>query len=305
MTFHPAIRRALTAAVLLHGGAAWAELPKVAPGPTLPPRQTVDVGVDPQLDVALPLDLPFKDHTGAWVTLGDYFGDGKPVLLSLNYTNCPKLCTVQLDGLADGLAAVEGLTPGEDFTLVSVSIDPGESTARAAESRRKYVGRLGRGDWNFLTGSHRSIKALAEAVGFRYRYDPVRNEFFHEAVAILCTPDGRTSRYLHTVRFDPATLKLSLLETSRGRIGELVDYWPLTCFRYDPESGTYQVAKARILMTAAGCGFVLLFGGFLAFNWMRSTADARASASAPADAAKTVRPRDAAADTGRDRSLAL
>ena len=65
--------------------------------------------------------------------LGDYFG-GKPAILALVYYNCPMLCSEEMDGLTSALEMVQ-LTPGKDFDVVVMSIDPSETPEMAAEEQ--------------------------------------------------------------------------------------------------------------------------------------------------------------------------
>ena len=94
------------------------------------PAELSGVGIDQKLGGRVPLDLPYRDSDGRTVRLGDYFQRGRPVLLTLNYSNCPMLCSVQLNGLVNALKQLR-FTPGEEFEMVTVSIDPLEQPARA------------------------------------------------------------------------------------------------------------------------------------------------------------------------------
>ena len=76
---------------------------------------------------------PFRDETGKTVKLGDYFGK-HPVILSLVYYQCQILCMEDLNGLVGALEMVK-LTPGKDFQIVIVSIDPAETPAIAAAKK--------------------------------------------------------------------------------------------------------------------------------------------------------------------------
>lgn len=238
-------------------------------------RQPVElegVGVDEHLDTQLPLDAPFRDEKGRIVRLREYFKSGVPVILSLNYSNCPMLCSTQLNGLVDGLREIEW-TSGKEFQVVSISIDPNEQPSRALETRQKYLKlyRRSLNGWNFLVGGQASIKQVTEAVGFRYKYLPSQQEYSHPAVAVLCTPDGRISRYLYGVRFPEQTLRLSLVEASEGKIGTTGDQLLLFCFHYDPKTGTYAPRAARITMTVGCLASVIVLAGGLAMLWSRDS----------------------------------
>ena len=209
------------------------------------------VDVEEFLDAQLPLDLPFTDENGKQIYLGNLFNEGKPVILSLNYSDCPMLCNLQLTGLVNALQEIDGWTAGEQFRIVSVSIDPAETTAKAKETEAKYLNAYGKEDasegWSFLTGKQDAISKLADTVGFRYRYDPLTKEFYHVAVLIICTPEGKVSRYLYGVEYVPKTVHLSMVEAGEGKIGTSMEQLLLFCFRYDPTSGAYSLAATRIM----------------------------------------------------------
>jgi cytochrome c oxidase subunit II len=247
------------------------------------PPELEDVGVDEKLGDQLPLDLTFRDERGQPVTLGQLFNQGRPVLLSLNYSDCPMLCMLQLNGLVDGLIDVS-LTPGKDFEILSVSIDPTETPERARLTKQKYVKTYGRletaGGWHFWVGKQSSIDRLADAVGFRYKFIPERNEFSHAAAVMLCTPTGVVSRYLYGVQFTPKTLQLSLVEASEGKIGSTMDRILLFCFHYDAEAGRYGPMAQRLMRMGAGLTlFVLAIG--LVPVWLRRSSRAAKPDSSP------------------------
>jgi protein SCO1/2 len=234
-------------------------------------RQLVDqVGFDQKLGDALPLDLAFRDESGRAVRLGDYFG-AKPVVLGLVYYRCPVLCTLVERGLASGLKPLE-LEPGREFEIVFVSIDPTDTPETAAERKAATLASYGReataDGWHFLSGDEASIRALAEAVGFRYAYDASTNQYAHAAGLAVATPEGRLSRYLFGLDYAPRDLKLSLVESSAGRIGTPLDKLLLVCFEYDAAMGKYTAATLLILKAGATLTLAALVG-FLLFALRR------------------------------------
>ncbi len=271
--FGPLSATFLTAALLLVASPIRAEFqnPK--------PKQLENVGVDENLEAQLPLDTAFRNHDGRIVRLGDYFQGDRPVILSLNYSSCPMLCNLQLTGLTNGLRDVEW-TAGKEFEIVSISIDHREPPSRAFEARQNYVKLYGRGldGWNFLVGSRTSIDAITSVVGLRYQYLPDVQEYAHPAVAVLCTPDGRISRYLYGVEFPQQMLRLSLVEASEGKIGTTSDQFLLFCFHYDPLTGTYAPRAARLMMSIGGLLTVVLMGSGLFVLWSRDSLRASSAA---------------------------
>ncbi|PQO25233.1 SCO family protein [Blastopirellula marina] len=233
------------------------------------------LGVTEHLNELLPLDTPFTDDRGAQIRLGDYFDGKKPVILSLNYSNCPMLCQQQLNGLVRTLSEMDA-SVGEDFHVVSISIDPRESYQKASKTRMRYYQEYDRPGtaegWHFLVGESKSIMAVAKATGFQYRYVPERKEYAHNAVLMLCTPDGRISRYMYGVQFDEPTLRLSLVEASEGKIGTTVDQIILTCFMYDETSGRYGPQAIRLMQLGAFTTVACLAIGLIPFWLLRRKA---------------------------------
>jgi len=213
---------------------------------------TSQVGIEQKLGERVPLELTFKDETGKIVKLGDYFGK-RPVILVLAYYECPMLCTVVLNSLVRTLNAMDWKA-GDEFELVVVSIAPNESPEQAAKKKANYAkeyrhGTAERG-WHFLVGEEKNIKQLADAVGFKYTYDPVTKQYAHGAGIMIVTPDGKLSRYLLGVDFSARDLKFALAESSQGKIGNPVLSAVMYCFQYDPSTGRYGLVIMRVVQLA-------------------------------------------------------
>ena len=92
--------------------------------------------------------------------------------------------------------------------------------------------------WHFLHGTRESVDALAGAVGFRYRYDAASREYFHPATLVVLTPDGRVSRYLHGIDYEPKALADAIAGAARGEVLTAAEQgglrgFLLQCIRYD------------------------------------------------------------------------
>ena len=244
------------------------------PAPDRLPDILHTVKIDQRLGQQLPLDTPFRDETGKAVKLGDYFGK-RPVILSLVYYKCQILCAEDLSGLVGALEMVK-LTPGKDFQVVIVSIDPGEGPAVAAESKAAYVKRYGRPEtangWHFLTGDPAAIKAITQAVGFGYVRMPQPAGkpplFAHASSIEVVTPEGKMAQYYLGVEYSPKDVQLGLVEASHNTIGTPVDNILTYCYRYDPKLNRHSLAIAR-LVQAACMLTVLWLGGFMAVSFRR------------------------------------
>jgi protein SCO1 len=235
------------------------------------PRELQGIDVREHLGDTLPMGTSFFDETGRAVTLGDYMKPDRPVILVLGYYQCPMLCNLVFNGLADAVAQVS-LKPHTDYQIVAISINPQEGHELAAAKKRTYMEQssldgLAAG-WAFLSGPEASSRTVADAVGFEYYWVESRNEYAHPAVIVLISPDGVISRYLYGIRFKPQDIKLGLMEAARGRIGSTIDRIILACFHYDPDAGSY-VIFAGSVMRMGGILTVILLGLFLGSMLLR------------------------------------
>jgi protein SCO1/2 len=251
------------------------------------PEALRGVGIDQRLQEQVPLDLVFRDELGADVTLGSLFR-GKPVILSLVYYECPMLCTLVLNGLLSTMKALP-FSAGEEFDVITVSFNPADTPELAAKKKATYLSEYRRQGaehaWHFLTGDAASIKRLADAVGFRYRYDPERKEFAHAAGLTVLTPKGVIARYFFGVEFAPRDVKFGLMEAAENRIGSPIDQLILLCFHYDASTGRY---SSIVLggMRIAAVATVVALAAFILWAIRR---ERRGAAGAPGAAGAAAR----------------
>jgi protein SCO1 len=240
--------------------------------PALPPA-LAGIGIEQRLDQQVPLDLKFRDEAGRELPLSTYFSGHKPVVLALVYLQCPMLCTMILNGVEVALKPVT-LNPGQDFEVLAISFDPKDTPELAAAKKATYLRRYARpgtaNGWHFLTGDEANIKALTEAVGYHYKYDPTTKQFAHASGIMVLTPEGRISKYFYGVEYSSRDLRLGLVDASRNKIGNPVDQLLLFCYHYDATTGKYG-AMAMRMIRIAGAGFVLIGGGFLIFALRRDS----------------------------------
>jgi len=230
------------------------------------PRALREIGFDQRIGESIPLDLVFRDERGASVRLADYFGR-RPVVLVFAYYSCPMLCTLVVSGLTSALDVLS-LQPGSDFEIVTVSFNPADTPASAAEKKAGYLERYKKtgaaGAWHFLTGDPPSIERLTKAAGFRYAWDAETKQFAHPSGVIVLTPDGRLARYLFGIEYGPRDLRYAIVEASEGRVGNAADALLLYCYHYDPMTGRYGFVVMRALRLAGGatvlalCAFIVV-----------------------------------------------
>jgi protein SCO1/2 len=228
------------------------------------PHPEAGVGFEQRPGAALPMQAPFVDARGSATTLARAL-DGRPAVLVLGYARCPELCGTVVPGVAEALDRA-GLSPATDYRAIFASLDARETPASLAEMALRVPAR-DRDGWRFLGGNEASVREVARAAGFDYRYEPERDAFAHPAGLVVLTPQGTVARYLFGVRFDPSDLRLALVQARAGRTGGLADRLLLLCYHYDPVTGRYSAAILDALrLLAVACAMA---AAALAWRWRR------------------------------------
>ena len=230
-----------------------------------PASRFEDIKIQQNLGMQIPMDLMFRDEQDQPVRIGDLF-TGEPVVLSLVYYGCPMLCTLVLNGMVSGIdGQPEDFQLGEDYNVITVSIDPSERGALATEKKGSYLGMLPQQDasehWRFLTGDKEQIEELAEIVGFRYYYDETTKQYAHDSGVIILTPKGKVSSYYLGIEYIPKNFRTALEIAGVETIGEYLKQPSLLCYFYDPTHGTYGL----IIMNAVRAGGIATVIAILAF----------------------------------------
>lgn len=235
------------------------------------PKELAGLEVQENLGGMIDLSLEFVDDSGKQVQLGDYFNDGRPVLMSVVYYSCPSLCNYHLNGLLDVFRKMKWKA-GKDFRLLTVSMNPRETSEVAHKKKLSYLKEYGQDNvdkgWNFLTGSEENIKKITSQLGFRFRWDEKVKQYAHPAVAYVMTPRGKISRYLYGIEFSPRTLRLSLVEAAKNKVGNVVDRLLLFCFQFNPQKSKYTIAAFNLMRLAAAV-MVLVVALLIVPIWIR------------------------------------
>lgn len=262
-----ALAASLGLSLSVRGGAANAQVNTV-------PNELQGVGITEHLGAPIPRDVVLRDHTGNRVQLGQFFTNNRPVAFIFFYDRCPSLCSFVMNGMINSLRTTQW-TAGERYDVVMLSIDPTDD-ARSLSAKRQRIMRQYRDagrivheeGWHVLGGDTTAIRQVADAFGYRYRYDERQNQYAHPGALFLLTPDGRLARYLYGITYDPNAVRFGLLEASEGRSVNTIERVLLFCYHYDPQAGRY-VLIARRVMSLGGVLTALVFGSFLSVLWLR------------------------------------
>ena len=282
----------------------------VAPGdeimPPPPTYKANGVTVEEHLGASLPLDARFRTQDGRFVTLGDVLHGELPTILTFNYADCPMLCSQMLNGLTAAMpeAAKPGAPPagafnrdsvvfrlGEQYRIVTISLEPSETLDKATKMRERYIERLpedqraaARAGWTFLVadipgkdrggtlpaspvggaeapGIDAAIRRVAEAVGFKYVYISERAEWAHPAAFIFASSKGVVTRYVYGITVEPEVLRESIFKAGIAEPATAVGFM-LRCYHYDPDANNHSHAAVLALRYGAAGFVVLLIAGF-------------------------------------------
>ncbi|TWB12431.1 protein SCO1/2 [Nitrospirillum amazonense] len=222
-------------------------------------------GIDPRPDARVPLEGTFLEADGHAVSLAD-LAAGKPLVLVPVLHRCPNICGATLAGLAQAIAA-QRLRPGRDFTLVAFGIDPREGPAEASADLadlRHAVPALGPEGIHALTGAKDQIRAVTDALGYRYAWDDRIQQYAHVAAVAVLQPDGRLNHWLYGLAPAPDELTRAVMEATQRDPETWGQRILLLCFHYDPMTGR-NGPLIWTLLRAVGALVVLGGGGWIAW----------------------------------------
>ncbi len=264
---------------------AWKDGDAPAVVPNVKPAMLEGVDIVEHLGGQLPRDAAFRDSDGKAVRLGDYFDGKRPTLFVFAYHTCPMLCSLVLDATVKSLDDVPW-NVGDEFDVVSVSIDPKDTPETATRKRAQVLESYPRAKgnpkgWHFLVGEEEQIRKVTDAIGFKYNYDARQKQYAHPAAIYLLTPEGKIARYLYGIQYPPADVRLGLLEATEGRSVSTTERILLFCYHYDPQGKRYSLVAMNVMRLGGGVTLLLL-GSFLTIMWARERRKRRLHALAPA-----------------------
>ena len=238
------------------------------------PSELQKADIEEHLGQKIPLNLTFTNDTGQKEEIGDYFHQGRPVIIVMAYYSCPMLCTFVLNGVSTAIRQSDWIA-GRDYQVLTVSIDTMENSEMAATKKASLIQGINRpgveDGWRFFVGDGKNVPALANALGFHYYYDQDQKMYAHPTAIFVLTEDGTISRYLYGIEYKKQDVRLALLEASQGKIGNTIDRLLLYCYHYDPNAKGY-VLFAQNLMKLGGLLTVMIMAAFWGIFWTKEHA---------------------------------
>ena len=239
------------------------------------------VDVTEHMGEVISTELEFVHHSGKSMMLSSLMNRERPLLVTLNYFSCETLCSVQLNALKGVLTDLDW-SIGENFEIITISIDSNETAELARKKRVNYLTDLfltkndidnvldlsakqnselqeiiNSDNWHFMVGKKENIQKIADELGYGFAYEPVSKEYLHPAVVMILSPQGMISRYLYGISFDAKDLKFSLIDAADGKVGSAMEKIILSCYSFDLSTGKYTPVAFKIMRLA---GVITVFG---------------------------------------------
>ena len=220
----------------------------------------VEIGVVEHLDDYLPDSISLINEVGEQVWLSDLID--KPTILNFVYYRCPGICSPLMEAVA-GVMDKSDLVPGEDYQVLTISFDPGETIDLGIRKKNNYLGLMNNSEkveeaktgWLFFVSDSASIIKATNATGFKYK--KTGNDFTHAASLIVISPDEKITRYLNGLYFLPFEWKMAIVEASKGQSGPTLNKVLRFCYSYDPQGQTYVLNITKV------SGVIIIFFGLV------------------------------------------
>ena len=210
-----------------------------------------EVGVIEHLGATIPLDLNFVNDKFEKVTLGQLIN--KPTILSFVYFDCPGLCSPLLEGVGDVISKSD-MVLGKDYQVITISFNFRDTPEKAKEKKKRFTERYAKGKsdgWIFLTTDSATIFNITHSTGFITK--AVGLDFVHPSAIIAVSPQGKITRYLYGITFQPIDFKMAIIEANKEQPRPSIQKVLMLCYSYDPQGQRYTLDVLKL------AGILMLF----------------------------------------------
>lgn len=164
---------------------------------------------------------------------------------------------------------------GAQFRIVTIVLDPSETTAGARATRERYVASLPEGSdpagWTFLLAPTQAtkpaddptVRRIADAVGFQYTFLADEGQFAHPAALTFLSSDGKVMQYMYGAQFEAKAIETSIVQAGLGAPSTAVGFM-YRCLHWDPGAKSH-ASEGRAILRYGAAGFVVLLIILLGF----------------------------------------
>ncbi|AIE85555.1 SCO family protein [Fimbriimonas ginsengisoli] len=224
------------------------------------------MGITQRLGQPVPKDVEFKDEDGKTIRFGDLMGKRPMIILPIFFqcrTGCPLITDATMKTLAKANKVDNELVPGRDVEMVLLSIDPLETPELARAKKQLVLNAMeppnapegwrenASKGWHLLTGDLESIHKVTDAIGFKYKFDPVKHLINHPTCTVMLTPSGRVSSYTIGNDFPTRVIQQNFAVAKKEEIGDKADQSMMFgCIMLDPVTGKYRIVVENVMRVA-------------------------------------------------------
>ncbi|MDE2376351.1 SCO family protein [Bradyrhizobium sp.] len=215
-------------------------------------------------------DYRFVDSTGKPLSLGDY--RGKPLVISLVYSACSSVCPPTTQHLIDAVNEAARVFGADRFAVLTIGFDARNDTVARMAQFASLQG-IKTSNWRVASGDAGSVEALLNDLGFSYR--AVAGGFDHPAQTTILDRDGKVYRHVYGEDF-PFPMFMEPMKdvvygtTTPFSLDGIIDRIRFICTAYDPGSRRYRIDYGLVFGGAIGAFSLLVMGGLILREWMRS-----------------------------------
>lgn len=234
------------------------------------PNLNKEMAFDQKLGAQVPMDAVLRNEEGKEITFGSLFGE-RPVALMLVFYQCKGTCLLEFEGAMKIFRALRVDDIGKSYDVATISIHPRETPELAMAKKNQYLSLYNRrgseNGWHFLTGDEDQVRKIADSVGFKYYYNPEKDQIVHPTGLVVLTPEGRASRYFLGTEYSSVLFRDSLVAARSNAIGPMEQRtYLMGCFQYDPLTGKTRLHVWRALQLTGGVTIIALISSILVMN---------------------------------------
>jgi len=146
-------------------------------------------------------ELPntFTNDQGRVLRLSEW--NGKPMIITMEYSNCRFMCTTTFSQLKELQAAADKKNIPIDFVIIS--LDPDHDTPESWRQYRKTK-EIERNNWHLLTGSRATTKEIAALLGIKYW--SMGEDILHDFKVVRLNAKGKIEKSVTEYGIEPEYL---------------------------------------------------------------------------------------------------
>jgi protein SCO1 len=219
--------------------------------------------IDRQLD-----NFQLRNTANANVSISDYLG--KPLIISLIYTNCRDICSTTTQHLADVVSKAREVLGADSFNVFTIGFDVNRDTPIMMSRFRDKL-QVDDEHWQFLSADAATMEQLSAQLGFLY--EPSVEGFDHQVQASLITASGIVRQQVYGAKFNIPTLVEPLkrlvfnVDSNTGILTTISHRYRLFLTVYDASNSRYRFRYSYFIKFFIGATIMLLIGIVLTCVW--------------------------------------